>query len=245
MIYTIRRFSETQKEFGWIRDRLQKTVDEEKSLKEKYEKRFKSSDRLIDFGLENKIIEANKSIAEVSPKEFDRLTGSSYMKDSTQSLKELKKFIKDNREEEFTEDMKILIDELMEKYQDKKISDIYWDRRDGVDQLVHELGHVKNYRGNLLDRFIRKGAKFGAKFEKASPGAVNAFLSIIKGKFIDWEEKNASNKAYELLKKYNLPPQDFQMVKDNLDNALKHYQSKHKISWRQRLIDSKIPKWLL
>ena len=116
MIYTIRRFSETQKEFGWIRDRLQKTVDEEKSLKEKYEKRFKSSDRLIDFGLENKIIEANKSIAEVSPKEFDRLTGSSYMKDSTQSLKELKKFIKDNREEEFTEDMKILIDELMEKY---------------------------------------------------------------------------------------------------------------------------------
>lgn len=48
-----------------------------------------------------------------------------------------------------------------------------------------------------------------------------------------------------MLKKYNLSQKDLNLAKENLDNALEIYKSQSKISWRKKLIDSKIPQWLL
>ena len=70
-------------------------------------------------------------------------------------------------------------------------------------------------------------------------------MDVLGSKFINWEEKNASSKGYSMLNKYNLSREDLNLAKENMDNALEMYKSQSKISWRKKLIDSKIPQWLL
>ena len=76
-------------------------------------------------------------------------------------------------------------------------------------------------------------------------GVINSLLDVLGSTFINWEERNASSKGYSMLKKYNLSKKDLKLAKENLDNALEIYKSQSKISWRKKLIDSKIPQWLL
>lgn len=148
------------------------------------------------------------------------------------------------KENDFTEDdIKFLT--LVMTRDDKDIFSVYWDKCDGLEILAHEFGHVKNYKGNLLDRFIRKGAEFGQKLRSLPNGVINSLLDVLGSTFINWEERNASSKGYSMLKKYNLSQKDLNLAKENLDNALEIYKSQSKISWRKKLIDSKIPQWLL
>lgn len=149
--------------------------------------------------------------------------------------------------QDYTTDDETLMSVLIGR-RDKVICDVYWDKCDGLEKLAHKLGHVKNYKGNLLDRFIRKGAIFGKIFRTNSenkPGVINALVDILGGKLINWEERNATEKAFKLLKNYNLTQKEQDLVKENLNNALEHYRSANKIIWRKKLINSKIPKWLL
>ena len=134
---------------------------------------------------------------------------------------------------------------LMHNYKNN-LCEVHWDRSLGLDQLAHEVGHVKNWKGSFLDKMIHKAAIKGSRLRKReNPGIVNAFLSILSNPIIKWEEKNASKKAYESLKQYNLSKEELEIVKKKLDKAIENYKSTSSADWRNKLINSKIPKWLL
>lgn len=54
-----------------------------------------------------------------------------------------------------------------------------------------------------------------------------------------------SKKGYDMLKEYNLSPKELKLAKENMNNALRVYKSNSRIEWRKKLINSKIPQWLL
>ena len=242
-IYRIKRFSiiEEEKSFGIIRDKLSKTISKERENLIRRKENSILNNRISNTDVENSIISDNSNIAAVYPKNSDE--PSPYMEGPN---KERAKNIKEAlaKENDFTEDdIKFLT--LVMIRDDKDICSVYWDKCDGLETLAHEFGHVKNYKGNLLDRFIRKGAKFGQKLRSLPNGVINSLLDVLGSTFINWEERNASSKGYSMLKKYNLSQKDLNLAKENLDNALEIYKSQSKISWRKKLIDSKIPQWLL
>lgn len=154
--------------------------------------------------------------------------------------KNIKEALKDPNNEFSEDDIKLLT--LVMSRDDKTV---YWDRCDGLEELAHEFGHVNNYNGNFLDRFINKGAKFSRKLINLPDGVINSLLSVLGSTLINWEESNASKKGHEMLKKYNLSSKELKLAKKNMDNALRVYKSNSKIGWRKRLVNSKIPQWLL
>ncbi len=243
MIYSVRRFSShEQKEFGRIRDRLSKTISEEERKKANYVLDSRINQRIINPDVEKRIINENKSISTVVPKpplEDSPMVG---FPDKLRSSR-IKNALNDPKNNFSEDDIKLLT--LVMSRDDDKISTIYWDRCDGLEGLAHEIGHVKNYRGNVLDRFINKGANFSSGIKSLPDGVINSLLSVLGSTLINWEESNASRKGYEMLKKYNLSPKELQIAKENMDNALRIYKSNSKIEWRKRLINSKIPQWLL
>lgn len=198
--------------------------------------------RVMNPDVENKMVKDNKELAELSPKSLGMRSPSAFYSGKKQT-----RLLKDsinNPENNFSEDdIKLLT--LMMSRSDKNISTVFWDRCDGLESLAHEFGHINNYNGNFLDRFINKGAMFGNKIKNLPDGVINALLSVLGSKLINWEESNASKKGYEMLKKYNLSPKNLRLAKENMDNALKIYKSESKIEWRKKLINSKIPQWLL
>lgn len=239
MIYTVRRFSEAQKEFGWIKDRLQKTIEREESKIKDYDKKLSNLDKLIDSDLERKMIKDNENVSVVFPREINTPVRFKYP-DKARSRR-IKEALKDPSNDFTEDDTKLLM--LVMNRDDQKISEVYWNSNDGLEKLAHEFGHVRNYRGNLLDQFIHKGARFGNNLRKKS-GVTNAVLDILGSKFINWEESNASKKGYEMLKTYGLSKEDLEAAKKIMDYALEKYRSQSKISWRKKLLDSKISKWL-
>ena len=243
MIYSVRRFSShEQKEFGKIRDRLSKTISEEERKREDYYLDYKINSRIMNPEVENKMINDNKSTSiVVSKPHLNESPGVNYPNKSRS--KDIKNALNDLKNNFSEDDIKLLT--LIMSRDDNKISTIYWDRCDGLESLAHEFGHVKNYRGNFLDRFINRGADFSSKIKNLPDGVINSLLSVLGSTLINWEESNASRKGYEMLKKYNLSPKDLQIAKENMDNALRMYKSNSKIEWRKRLINSKIPQWLL
>ena len=134
---------------------------------------------------------------------------------------------------------------LLADRDDKDISTIYWDRCDGLESLAHEIGHVKNYKGSLIDRFVRKGAKFGKWSKELPDGVINALLSVVFSPFLILEESSASKKGYKLLQSFGLSEHELNIAKKNLDNAINLYKTQSRISWKRKLINSKIPQWLL
>lgn len=164
---------------------------------------------------------------------------------SKKEYKNLKKEFDENSWKYTDDEIRIMM-LLMTRYKDNKCM-VYWEKSKGLEQLAHELGHVDNYWGKSIERFIHKGAKFGntIKREEDKNGVTYALLSVLGSKFINWEEKNASKKGYELLKQHGLSQNELRIAKENLDNAIKIYKSQSKQSWRRKLIDSKIPQWLL
>ena len=237
MIYTIRRFSETQKEFGWIRDKLQKTVDEENKKEKELGKILNKRDKIHNSVISRKLERDNQSIALVG-KRLINTPVSSDDPPTKEEIEESKQFIAENPEPDLIDLMLF----LMVCHQ-KNVSSIFWNNNDGLETLAHELGHVKNYRGNIFDKLIHKGAKFG-KIVKEKPGVIGALFSVLGDKMINWEERNASKKAYELLKHYNLPKDDLETAKEYMNLALEKYKSESKIGWRDKILKSKISKWL-
>lgn len=244
MIYTVRRFSQTttQKEFGWIRDRLQKTVDKEVDKRNKYLNHLDEKTIKDDNNLGDDIISDHSKIACVFPK--DKFMRGPISIDATQSRKQAIRALVDPMNS-YTEDDKEILRQAINRY-NEGISDIYWGKSDGLEGLAHELGHIKNYNGNLLNRFIHKGAVFGNNLLR-SPKSTNALLDVLCGKLVNWEERNASKKGYELLKKYGLSEEELKIAKENMNYAIGLYESNHKISWRSKLLNSnsKALKWIL
>lgn len=241
-IYSIRRFSTVnQKEFGWIRNKLSKTISKEEQKKQDYILDHEINPRIMNPEVENKMINDNKSTSIVVPKP-DKKSPRVSFPDKLRS-KNIKEALNDPKNNFSEDDIKLLT--LVMTRDDKNISTIYWDRCDGLEELSHEFGHIKNYNGNFLEKFINKGAKFSKKLINLPDGVINSLLSVLGSTLINWEESNASKKGYEMLKKYNLSPKDLRIAKENLDNALNIYKSNSKIEWRKKLINSKIPQWLL
>ena len=157
----------------------------------------------------------------------------------------IKKTLKTDKKFEFTDKELDYMMILMYNHKNN-LCEVHWDRSLGLDQLAHELGHVGNWKGSFLDKMVHNAAISGNYMRnRKNSGVVNAFLSILASPIIKWEEKNASKKAYELLKKYDLSKEEMEVVKKNLDNALEIYKSKSAADWRNKLINSKVPKWLL
>ena len=242
-IYSVRRFSTVnQKEFGWIRNKLSKTISKEEQKKQDYILDHEINPRIMNPEVESKMIDDNKSTSTVVPKESPGNSPGAEFPNKLRS-KNIKEALKDPSNNFSEDDIKLLT--LVMSRDDKNISTVYWDRCDGLEELAHEFGHVKNYNGNFLDKFINKGANFSGKIKNLPDGVINSLLSVLGSKLINWEEYNASKKGYDMLKKYNLSPKDLRLAKENMDNALKIYKSNSKIEWRKKLINSKIPQWLL
>ena len=242
MIYKVKRFSTiNQKEFGWIRNKLSKTISEEEQKKQDYMLDHEINPRIMNLEVEDKMINENKSTSVVVPKPDKKSPRVSFP--NKLRSKNIKGALSDPENNFSEDDIKLLT--LVMTREDKNISTVYWDRCDGLEELAHEFGHVNNYNGNFLDKFINRGAKFSGKIKNLPDGVINSLLSVLGSTLINWEESNASKKGYEMLKKYNLSPKDLRLAKENLDNALKIYKSNSKIEWRRKLINSKIPQWLL
>ena len=242
MIYKVKRFSTiNQKEFGWIRNKLSKTISEEEQKKQDYMLDHEINPRIMNLEVENKMINENKSTSVVVPKPDKKSPRVSFP--NKLRSKNIKGALSDPENNFSEDDIKLLT--LVMTRDDKNISTVYWDRCDGLEELAHEFGHVNNYNGNFLDKFINRGAKFSGKIKNLPDGVINSLLSVLGSTLINWEESNASKKGYEMLKKYNLSLKDLRLAKENLDNALKIYKSNSKIEWRKKLINSKIPQWLL
>lgn len=243
MIYKVKRFSTiNQKEFGWIRNKLSKTISEEEQKKQDYMLDHEINPRIMNPDIESKIINDNKSTSIVVSKESPGDSPSAEFPNKLRS-KNIKEALSDPSNNFSEDDIKLLT--LVMSRDDKNISTVYWDRCDGLEELAHEFGHVNNYNGNFLDKFINKGAKFSGKVKNLPDGVINSLLSVLGSKLINWEESNASKKGYEMLKKYNLSPKELRLAKENMDNALRIYKSNSRIEWRKKLINSKIPQWLL
>ena len=242
-IYKVKRFSSLeQKEFGWIRNRLSKTISKEEQKKWEYNLDYRINPRVINPEVESKMIKDNKSTSEVIPKQPLDDSPSTGFPDKLRS-RNIREALNDPENNFSEDDIKLLT--IVMTRDDKNISTVYWDRCDGLEALAHEFGHVNNYNGNFLDRFINKGAKFSSKLRSLPDGVINSLLSVLGSTLINCEESNASKKGYEMLKKYNLSPKDLRLAKENMDNALNIYKSNSKIEWRKKLINSKIPQWLL
>lgn len=243
-IYRVRRFSviEEEKSFGIIRDKLSKTIKEEEGKIQNYGYNYILNDRVYNPEVERKLISDNKDIAEFYPKEPRMNSPMTYFPDK-QKANEIREALNDPKNDFTEDDIKLLT--LLMNRNDKEVCSVYWDKCDGLETLAHELGHVENFKGNLLDRFINKGAKFGQKLRSLPNTAINSLLDVLGSKFINWEEQRASSKGYKQLEKYKLSPKDLKLAKENMDNALNLYKSQSKISWRRKLVNSKIPQWLL
>ena len=69
MIYKVKRFSTiNQKEFGWIRNKLSKTISEEEQKKQDYMLDHEINPRIMNLEVKNKMINENKSTSVVVPK---------------------------------------------------------------------------------------------------------------------------------------------------------------------------------
>ena len=247
MIYSIRRFSETQKEFGIFRKMMEKTRDKHLEKAKLLEDSINEETKKIEDKEIEKDLLRDPNVLLLGPMLDGR--GRKYSSEkspiSKREYKKIRNVLRTDKKFEFTDRELDIMMILMHNHKNN-LCEVHWDRSLGLDQLAHELGHVGNWKGSFLDKMIHNAAIKGSRLrKKEDPGIVNAFLSILASPVIKWEEQNASKKAYELLKKYNLSKEEMEVVKKNLDNALEIYRSKSAADWRNKLIKSKIPKWLL
>ena len=242
MNYKIKRLK--QKEFGIFRRMMEKTIRKEADRAKNLDNSIYNKQKIENKEIEEKLLQ-DPNITLHGPR--IGIDGKKYSSErspiSKKEYKNIKKALK--TENNFTDKEIDFLMILMHNHKNN-LCEVYWDESLGLDQLAHELGHVGNWRGSFLDKMIHKAVRGGISLRnRKNPGIVNAFLSILMSPIIRWEEKNASKKAYELLKKQNLSKEEMEIVKKNLDDAIKIYNSRSAIDWRNKLINSKIPKWLL
>lgn len=234
-----------QKEFGIIRKLLKKSADKNDfDALDLTEKRLFNK-RIRNIGIEKKIIEDNKNIGYVSSKPPGRMSPSSRPPTAEKEVADKVRAELSNPDNNFTEDELMLLG-LILLCADHDIHRIFWDRCDGLEELAHEFGHVKLHKGkSIIDKFIQKGADFSGKWKKLPPGVINAVLDVIASVFKVGEEVCASNKGYELLKSYNLSKEELDLARRNMSEAIEVYKLQGRASWKRKLINSKIPQWLL
>lgn len=241
MKYRIKRFSKQQRDFSWISKKLDKLREEVKKNEEEIRRRLEDRDlfspRLIGVKQESEFIENETKNS--NSRLIERTDGlGPYMNVPTKKdYQEYQKMIKSGK---YTEDEIALIKLLMEENK-RGVTNIFWRPEDGLETLAHEIGHSLNYKEKGLKATLRKlGIKLGKNFSKMDDGVLSALLNVLGSKSIVWEEKEASKKGYELLKKYNLTPEELKIAKQNLDNALEIYKLQGKNLWRKNIINSKL-----
>ena len=90
-IYRVRRFSTiNQKEFGWIRNKLSKTISEEEQKMGYNLDDLEINPRVMNPDVENKMVKDNKELAELSPKSLGMRSPSAFYsgKKQTRLLKD-------------------------------------------------------------------------------------------------------------------------------------------------------------
>lgn len=240
MIYTVKRFSQTieEKEYSIVSNYLDKLKKDVQKAGNELSYRKDSAEifnpRLTGLKQEEEFIE--KETKNTNSRIYKRLD--SEVSNTPANKKDYERYKKWLKENNWTEDDAKIINMLMSDNKNG-VSQIFWNREDGLERLAHELGHIKNAKGkNWKDKIIHSGAKLGLKLRNLNNGVFNALIEVLGSKMICWEESNASKKGYEMLKKYNLTEDELKISKENMDNALEMYKLQGEIAWKQKLINS-------
>ena len=123
---------------------------------------------------------------------------------------------------------------------------IFWSKKDGYEQLGHEMGHIENSKSkNPIRRWINKTAnnpETRRKFEEEVGGSDKGIKDSIKnwaiGKIILQEEKNASKNSIKHLKEIGATPEQLDTAKKNLKDALETYKLRSKTYWMNPLYNA-------
>lgn len=108
---------------------------------------------------------------------------------------------------------------------------IFYPKGAGVEQLAHEIGHVKNRTEGLYNRAI---SKLSNKFHYNPKSS--STKNFIKGKLMIEEEKNASKNAMRLLKDSGMSDSNLRRSKENLDKGIEIYRLGNNIKGKSRLM---------
>ena len=123
---------------------------------------------------------------------------------------------------------------------------IFWSKKDGYEQLGHEMGHIENSKSkNPIRRWINKIAnnpetrrKFTEEAGGSDKGIKDSIKNWITGKIILQEEKNASKNSIKRLKEIGATPEQLDVAKKNLKDALKTYKLRSKTYWMNPLYNA-------
>lgn len=243
-IYKVKRFSKRQREYSrtsdWlnkIRNKVRKLDKESAELQE----RLLHSPKVIRSEHEQEFIENETKNSKTNI--YDRVKYSKSPAPLIQfpSPKDNKIYEDLIKSGKYTVDDVAVFKSLIEDNK-KGISQIFWNKWDGIDLLFHEIGHGLNRinKKDVVSWLVHRGARLGREVLEMKGSVFSALLSVLATSVIFLEEKEASRKGYELLKKYNLPSRDLEKARRNLDDALKLYKLQHKSAILSKLVGSKL-----
>lgn len=115
----------------------------------------------------------------------------------------------------------------------KGIDSIVHKEGSGVENLAHEIGHLSRKRNPISilanSSIVRNGRNTNLDQKVDSP-RLTFLKRKAKGWLINKEEKEASKKGLELMKKNNANKKELQKAKENLNYSLGTYKNSNKIS---------------
>ena len=209
-----------QKEFGLINNirkkitrSISRSITKDLDKKDSLARYLNDSNNLVNNKVaEDKLIDIAKKKYNTGVLKFNDSLRDTPLPNSTVNTKNLKKQIDPTG---LTGRSKELAESIIEND-----NVIFHPENSGVEQLAHEIGHIKNRTEGLYNKAISKlSNKY--PYRGNSSSIPKNFLT---NKIRIQEEKNASKNAIKLLKSSKLNSDEIAKSKENLDKGIKYYK---------------------
>lgn len=224
--------------FGKLRESLSRKVNELEDSEKKLELQARRFPKNYNSSLRKKLEdEASKNGGVILNKPGSGLVHPLSIRPTKKNLELFKKKLSNETDPEKIK----AISELINIFSDDKVA-IFWNDYHGNEGLAHEIGHTMNYKtGSVLDKLINKAHHISTnQVNKTENTVINALVDLIFSRAIIWEERNASKKAIELLRKHGLSGEELDRAKQLLGLSLEMYKIDSRKRWRSKLAGSQI-----
>lgn len=239
IIMTEREFSLWTKFKEEVRSRLQKSIiEDKKNIGSHMRKRLVAKRLILDSPKSEEII--NDGLSRSNSVLFPRsVSGEEFPSTTFAGESNYLKYKKELAKGTYSPDDIVILTELMNANRDGK-NQIFWNKSDGLETFVHEVGHQLVHETNFKDWLIKQNIKLGNRFKNSSNPVLKALFSVLMNENLVLTEQSASKKGYKMLKEHNLTKEELKLAKKNLDDAIVIYKLQRNKRWKSELLNSRL-----